>query len=172
MDTRIRSKPTVYAGTTFRSRLEARWAAFFDLVGWPYTYEPFDVDDWTPDFLVHGTTGFLVEVGPCMTLADYKAKSLKPSRFKPMPTLVLGVAPIAADGTWSKEVAGWIVNEFPDSGSAGPAFWDCCEIGELTVYGDDRTRPCDHGWTARKSWISNLPTLWAQAGSVVQWHPR
>lgn len=31
---------TFYSGVTFRSRLEARWALFFDLVGWDWDYEP------------------------------------------------------------------------------------------------------------------------------------
>ncbi|MEA2669684.1 MAG: hypothetical protein QOJ33_2618, partial [Chloroflexota bacterium] len=26
--------PTTYDGVNFRSRLEAKWAAFFDLLGW------------------------------------------------------------------------------------------------------------------------------------------
>ena len=32
--------PTLYNGIQFRSRLEAKWAAFFDLLGWEYEYEP------------------------------------------------------------------------------------------------------------------------------------
>lgn len=35
----IKAIPTTYAGVNFRSRLEARWAAFFDLCGWKYTLE-------------------------------------------------------------------------------------------------------------------------------------
>ena len=36
-------KPTEYAGVLFRSRLEARWAVFFDTLGirWEYEYERF-----------------------------------------------------------------------------------------------------------------------------------
>lgn len=46
---------TVYNGYKFRSRLEARWAVFFDAVGIKYEYEPegFELDDGTrylPDF--------------------------------------------------------------------------------------------------------------------------
>jgi len=46
---------TVYNGYRFRSRLEARWAVFFDAVGLPYEYEKegFDLGegDWyLPDF--------------------------------------------------------------------------------------------------------------------------
>jgi hypothetical protein len=42
------------AGARLRSRLEARWAAFFDLVGWSWDYEPCDFDGWTPDFALYG----------------------------------------------------------------------------------------------------------------------
>lgn len=45
---------TYYNGYRFRSRLEARWAVFFDAMGMPYEYEKegFDLDgDWyLPDF--------------------------------------------------------------------------------------------------------------------------
>lgn len=48
----MRSHPTRYAGVQFRSRLEARWAAFFDLAGWKWEYEPSDEDGWVPDFFL------------------------------------------------------------------------------------------------------------------------
>jgi hypothetical protein len=35
-----RAIETRYAGCHFRSRLEARWAVFFDAVGWRWQYEP------------------------------------------------------------------------------------------------------------------------------------
>lgn len=34
--------PTKYNGINFRSRLEAKWAAFFDLLEWNWEYEPCD----------------------------------------------------------------------------------------------------------------------------------
>lgn len=48
---------TYYNGYHFRSRLEARWAVFFDALGVKYEYEPegFETDDGTkylPDFRV------------------------------------------------------------------------------------------------------------------------
>ncbi len=36
----VQAIPTRYAGCHFRSRLEARWAVFFDTVGIPWEYEP------------------------------------------------------------------------------------------------------------------------------------
>ena len=41
---------TEYAGTTFRSQLEARWAAYFDRRGIEWQYEPVRLSGWTPDF--------------------------------------------------------------------------------------------------------------------------
>lgn len=48
---------TIYNGYRFRSRLEARWAVFFDALGVEYEYEPegFDLGDgmyYLPDFRV------------------------------------------------------------------------------------------------------------------------
>ena len=49
---------TEYKGYKFRSRLEARWAVFFDACGVKWEYEPegFDLGDglyYLPDFLLH-----------------------------------------------------------------------------------------------------------------------
>lgn len=58
--------PTEYAGVNFRSRLEARWAAFFDLVGWKWEYEPLDLDGYIPDFVVQLGKPTIVEVKPIL----------------------------------------------------------------------------------------------------------
>lgn len=62
----IKAIPTKFNGVEFRSRLEARWAAFFDLCGWEWEYEPFDLDGWTPDFSIKKYKGgrVLIEVKP------------------------------------------------------------------------------------------------------------
>jgi len=50
----IKAIETIYNGYKFRSRLEARWAVFFDNFGIKYEYEPegFEGDGWRylPDF--------------------------------------------------------------------------------------------------------------------------
>ena len=48
----IKAHPTIYSGVNFRSRLEATWAAFFDLVEIKWQYEPYDFTNWVPDFLL------------------------------------------------------------------------------------------------------------------------
>lgn len=60
----IKAIPTVYAGVQMRSRLEARWAAFFTACGWSWTYEPFDLNGWAPDFQLNFSRPVLVEVKP------------------------------------------------------------------------------------------------------------
>lgn len=57
----IKAIETVYKGITFRSRLEARWAVFFDQIGikWVYEHEGYETpmgryvpDFWLPDVYV------------------------------------------------------------------------------------------------------------------------
>lgn len=95
-----KSHPTRYAGVRFRSRLEARWAAFFDLMAWPWSYEPVDLDGWSPDFAVALPGAVLVEVKPIVWFgtaaaalavsADIRAKM----GAAPGAVLLLGSTPI------------------------------------------------------------------------------
>ena len=60
--------PTKYKGYTFRSRLEARWAVYFDLIGITWDYEPEGYvlrnGVWyLPDFYLHQLDTF-VEIKP------------------------------------------------------------------------------------------------------------
>jgi hypothetical protein len=70
----IEAKPTFYNGVQFRSRLEARWAAYFDIEGWIWHYEPIDFGLWSPDFLLNieeGSTDWYIEVKP-ITKPDHE----------------------------------------------------------------------------------------------------
>jgi hypothetical protein len=60
-DVTITAIETCYAGHRFRSRLEARWAVFFDHLGikWRYETEGYNLPDgsrYLPDFLIHPNT--------------------------------------------------------------------------------------------------------------------
>jgi hypothetical protein len=66
VDYSIAAIPTEYKGRMYRSRLEARWAAFFDRLSWGAEYEPFDLGAWSPDFLLRHLN-VLVEVKPITT---------------------------------------------------------------------------------------------------------
>ena len=52
MPNSVHGIPSKYKGVWFRSRLEARWAAFFDRARWPWTYEPLELPGWIPDFAI------------------------------------------------------------------------------------------------------------------------
>jgi len=74
---KIKAIETHYKGYRFRSRLEARWAVFFDALGieWEYETEGFDLGKWgkyLPDFWIKHSVkaladdgwGFWVEIKP------------------------------------------------------------------------------------------------------------
>lgn len=66
--------PTYHRNIKFRSRLEARWAAFFDLLGWSWIYEPFDLPGWIPDFMLNNKV--LVEVKPFANKEEWHQETL------------------------------------------------------------------------------------------------
>ncbi len=81
MKYKFKAHPTQYNGVMFRSRLEARWAAFFDLCGFEWQYEPIDLYGWTPDFWLKFPCGhsecpdfhtLFVEVKPYSNVSDFK----------------------------------------------------------------------------------------------------
>lgn len=64
--------PTLYKDIEFRSRLEAKWAAFFDTAGWRWEYEPLDLNGWIPDFIINpGLGGVLVEIKPFQSFEEW-----------------------------------------------------------------------------------------------------
>lgn len=77
--TDIKPIPTKYNGIQFRSRLEARWAAMFELLDWEYEYEPCDFNGWIPDFLLKIYTPVFVEVKPVQTFPRDTANKIDKS---------------------------------------------------------------------------------------------
>lgn len=59
----IKAIETSYRGFRFRSRLEARWAVFFDAMKWAWRYEPqgyeFGGETYLPDFWVPQLSGWI-----------------------------------------------------------------------------------------------------------------
>ncbi len=62
--------PTHYNGVNYRSRLEAKWAKFFDSLGWVHHYEPIDFKGYIPDFYISGENPCYVEIKPAMTFKE------------------------------------------------------------------------------------------------------
>lgn len=61
MTVAIPARPTVYEGIPMRSRMEARMAAYFDRLGWPWEYEPRAYasggTQYLPDFEIRPSVG-------------------------------------------------------------------------------------------------------------------
>lgn len=175
-----RGIPTRSSGTNFRSRLEARWSQFFDLIGWRWTYEPFDADGWIPDFLIAGEAPFLVEVGPCALLSEFSAKAAKPlAAGAPYPTLIAGISPTIL----AQETAGYLTDDGHGAGTSS-ADWGICgtcgTVGIFHQFGEFRLRPCGHmADVGPNDWVPpmvaflehDIFALWARAGNRVQWRP-
>jgi hypothetical protein len=176
--------PTEYAGVAFRSRLEAKWAAFFDLVGWSWVYEPIDAPGYIPDFLIQGRHPFFVEVGPCATLAEYEDKSAKASGlFAELgrDMLIVGTSPIVPflSPLSLHASAGWFGEHAADGYAWAPAAWgrcyDCNQIGVTHTEMSFNLRSCGHhqsgGWgdPIEPDWLT---ALWRRAGNDTQWAAR
>lgn len=175
---------TIYRGIEYRSRLEARWAAFFDHIGWEHTYEPFDGDGYIPDFLIHGDFPLIIEVKPAQSLADYQAATDKADRglWNVWPddrVLVVGVSPLPvfagphdappagllreSDGTWGLGL--WHNGSDPVGVCHEYQSYACSP----TNYYDGN--PSGDAWLNRRM-IEDLHSAWATAINDVKWRGR
>lgn len=172
--------PTIYRDVQFRSRLEARWAVFFDLLRWPWQYEPFDLEGWIPDFLIRGSLGpVLVEVKPVVDRPDSVLDEIDATSWAGR-VLVVGCA-LDLSSRYSSGIGfGWCGEPaVPDrDDSEGRRFWDTA-----TFYGrPDRIGFSGYGggWTdwifdmhGKEGWDDAIADvvrpLWARAGNLTQW---
>jgi hypothetical protein len=175
--------PTTYGGVNFRSRLEARWAAFFDLLGWSWEYEPIDLKGYIPDFILGFERPLLVEVKPFLWRWDdienadvnaarekidrsgwAGASALLGAQFRHATEhhVILGLARVSPDhdgwknikGNWTSFVATSERDDFHEwSFSYG---YECYEIRDEL--------PISHA--------GDLVSAWREAGNRVQWKPR
>lgn len=157
--------PTTYRGTRFRSRLEARWAAFFDLLAWRWEYEPFDLYGWVPDFRIEQAANnpLLVEVKPFVRPT--------PAQFKPIRDKIRGAI---AETEWDALLIG--AYPFVDRG------FFCC--GWRTDLGSWMSAPfagkkwegyflttlhSPNGIMDQSGEAEEIRTLWAYASNSTQW---
>ena len=95
----IASIPTEYSGVRFRSRLEAKWALFFDLIDMKWEYEPNQYhlgdngDIWyTPDFWLK-ENGYFAEAKPVEFSGYEKYKCALLAEETNRPCLLLSGSP-------------------------------------------------------------------------------
>jgi len=178
--------PTVYKERNMRSRLEARWAAMFDLLSWDWEYEPFDLEGWIPDFVIYGAKEeIIVEVKPYSRLDQYDIEKIKKgirgTEKEGTDILLVGSRLIAqdiwnppcpsigflGDGSWCEEYdfepAVWLRSTMDNSDE---------KIGFFHPTGRyaDRITGAysgDHHIGRVEEW--EICSYWAEAGNVTQW---
>jgi hypothetical protein len=113
----IAALPTIYKGHEFRSRLEARWAIFFDCMGWKWEYEPeavqtrhggYLVDFWLPAHEVYAEVKpgefTTKEFDKACDLVDKSGRSLLILSGEPQPLLSYYVVTNEFEQVWEDEV--------------------------------------------------------------------
>lgn len=193
----IAAIPTKYRGRLYRSRLEAKWAAFFTLVGWDFEYEPFDFGDWSPDFLLRfESRQFLVEVKPITAFDQQVAWKVGLSCARQDceamdGLLLLGVSPFVSG---HRVQMGWFLHA---PLMLAPRFWKDLTLGrpldqipgrpvieaffENTGSVRHRISPAWGGLFSKRDGsvfreparcVDECLALWAEATNAVQWQPR
>lgn len=177
--------PTLYNGVQFRSRLEARWASFFDACGWPWQYEPLDLNGWIPDFLLGDHKPVLVEVKPAHNPTEENevtAKMLagvRGTEWARHDLLLLGNGPfvgghakeynrlclgligeVTADGHWWQ---GACLGTY----SAGPDFSPAYGWYTGRITGEHHEYPGGVVDGTEEEFLN----LWKQSGNQTQWKP-
>lgn len=159
MDYTINAIETRYGGVVFRSRLEAKWAAMFDLVGWRWTYEPRDFNGWIPDFAVHAWRDIYVEVKPVSDFPAAVAAKMERSGCDDRMMIVGDCVPLFGHTSFF----GWYCH--PDSGFEVVGFSPADEQlfpGSRFGFMDQHNDHADAG---------EVLALWREAGNRTRWNP-
>jgi hypothetical protein len=173
---KIKAIPTKYNGIQMRSRLEATWAAFFDLLEWRWEYEPCDFDGWIPDFVIYGRTQkTYVEVKPVYTFPEKIADKIDNSGCLNEVLIVGETIPVYNHCEDDEHpTLGWLrQDEVGEWREAVMGEWEQGVIGfchSIQCYNDRITNKHDGSWgdSIEKRVI---PLLWAAAKNLSQWKP-
>lgn len=126
----IKAIETEYNGYRFRSRLEARWAVFFDAMGIRYEYEPegFELPSgmYLPDFFLQ-EFGVYVEIKPFdRTVVNYVGDNNKWERKCREFRDSTGMAILLCYDDPSRDV--WKILYAIDICDSGGGFYDCAAV--------------------------------------------
>lgn len=147
----VTALPTTYSGVTFRSRVEARWAVFFDHLGVAWEYEPegFELSPnrrYPPDFLlpklwegrgtwfeVKGDEPTRAEEARCVDLACGTGRRVVLAVHAPFPP---SLSDLRSDGS--------LRVYYPSGGTdRGFAFFECVYCGHVDVAWPGLAHGCD-----------------------------
>lgn len=187
--------PTTYRGTTFRSRLEARWAYLFDHLGIEWEYEPFDADGYIPDFALIGADPVLVEIKPAASLVDLVGPTQRVLEAVAAhwhhDVLFVGLSPIiTVSSVWPDLPVMGLLREhaddwYEDDGAfqVDPgwdlAIWNNCgKCGQISVRhesGSYQSRICGHKdgdhYASWDEWLDTerVKRYWSEARDITRW---
>lgn len=187
-------KPTTYKGINFRSRLEARWAAMFDLLEWPWEYEPEAPGAYIPDFALHGSKGnrVFVEVKPLVIYLEQRRAIIDKARRSIGDADLLIVVDGLVPGNEADLSLGFIPDELGcvdwETG-INPMNADDNAIlfqpgrrhhgleydyaGDYGYWGGRLTKAYDGNSLFQSTIVGKLDllALWSRAGNAIQWKP-
>lgn len=147
----MKAIPTTYRGTLFRSRLEAQWAEFLDVLGIAWQYEPegytngpvrYLPDFWLPTVLHRGARpGVFFEVKPSSPLAGEVDKALMLACGSRKPVLVVVSSPKGNDVESLHEYVRDGDRDWDDDGLCF-AGCDACGAVSVNVWITNQRCPC------------------------------
>jgi hypothetical protein len=162
--------PTRYNNVNYRSRLEAKWAKFFDLLGWKYEYEPCDFNGWIPDFVLIGTeTNVFVEVKPISKFPKSVADKIDISGCSDQRLIVGFTLPTMSYGClligWLNDNYGWDKAPFGQYTNETIGFCHLSGSHENVLTGE-----YIGNWQPLGEKLTNqVIELWKEAGNSTQW---
>lgn len=186
----IKAKPIYYEGRLYRSTLEAKWKAFFNILGWQSEYEPCTFHGWIPDFAIYGSRTVYVEIKPFTSYCPYyKELSCKVENsgiwekhysrdwmndiyeeYIGPEVLLIGSLPILAIS--SNYADGLILGILVKDGDL--AAWKKHDNGQFDFKGDMNDydpRLFGGPWKGIGTTNAEIMSLWNTACNQVQWNP-
>ena len=175
-------KPRLYKNVHFRSTLEAKWARFFDLIGWIWVYEPFKLVhgevSWVPDFVItgHNEQPIYCEVKPSKSPEEWyeidkysEALNLSENRYTCL--LLLGESPLNRGEDTLGAAVGWVLMPLTMQ-TEHELFFNSKPLGICDEYsswvckitGEYYSQPLPVDWTT-------IQKLWIQASTEAESFP-
>ena len=172
----LKAIETVYGGCRFRSRLEARWAVFFDHleIEWVYEKEGFDLEEhgwylpdfWLPKVSLRGdleSIGIWAEVKPVYPPEEETLKFYELARGTGNGLVLLCGEKVDSGGTGGGHYefsGGWdncmvfMRCKNPKCGHIKveyPEYWNCPKCGASTSVSEESDDPIEHAVIAANS---------------------
>lgn len=159
----IAAIPTMYRGVRFRSRLEARWACFFNSLGYRWSYEALELTQYVPDFTIEedrydGNCISIVEVKPISHGRVFTEVSQPGTQFASDNDELARDRSVLREACAKIERAGWPGESFVVGVDPSMVLWN---------------GPSERGWHrgqfVRQARHFDWQAAWAHAGNMTQW---